>query len=147
MLSTSSYTSERPTRSPLTPTTDSPPTDAAELRGMRGLIVTHTGGRSPRPRQSTTSTRTAIPVAILPLGRALARSLICASLLQRSLGLPISPGAIPASRYDSSVISSTGNAEFQAQPNTTTAVKASTTNVKSAPSCRKPAGTPMDAAK
>ena len=49
MLSSSTYTSERPSRSRLTPTTDSPPTDAAALRGMRGLIVTHTGGRSPRP--------------------------------------------------------------------------------------------------
>ena len=51
MLSSSSYTSERPSRSRLTLTTDPPPTDVAEIRGMRGLIVTHTGGRSPRPSQ------------------------------------------------------------------------------------------------
>jgi hypothetical protein len=51
MLSSLSYTSEWPSRSPLTPTMDSPPMSAAELRYMRGLIVTHSGAHLPHPSQ------------------------------------------------------------------------------------------------
>jgi hypothetical protein len=49
MLSPLAYPSERSSRSSLTPTMNSPPTDATELRCMRGLIVMRSGAHLPRP--------------------------------------------------------------------------------------------------
>jgi hypothetical protein len=49
MLSPLAYPSERSSRSSLTPTMNSPPTDATKLRCMRGLIVMRSGAHLPRP--------------------------------------------------------------------------------------------------